>query len=145
MYDFLVLIQGPYRRKTIIGFILASYMISLVSFKDQIWFFWTHIRIIHFFKNFFRFTIGSSMISWILYYGVIWKLWFHTRIIYDFFGSYKDHIRFIWSHTRIIHFLKRVILLSWMVHLLFRGFHARIKYENLDFIKGSNMIFLVSY
>ena len=60
--------------------------------------------------------------------------------------SYKDHISFLWSHTRIIHFFKRVFFfVSRMVHLWFLGFHARVMYENLDFIQGSYMISLVSY
>ena len=128
------------------GFILMSYMISLVSYKDHIWFLWSHIRISHFFKRVF-------FVLWMVHLRF---LGFHAGIIYEKLDfkqgsymislvSYKDHIWFLWSHTRISHFFKRVFFVWWMVHLRFLGFHAGIIYENLDFIQGSYMISLVSY
>ena len=101
------------------GFILRSYMISLVSYKDHIWFLWSHTRISHFFKrvffsfhewfiyDFLDFMLGSCMKTWISYKDHLWFLWFHTRIIYDFFDLIQE------SYT----FLSVYSCFSWMLFL----------------------------
>ena len=118
------------------GFTLRSYMIFLVSYKDHIWFLWSHTRISHFFQ---RVSFGlmnvPSTIFWISSWDHIWKLGFHRRIIYDFFDLLQG------SQT----FSSVFFFVSWMVHLRFLGFHAGIIYENLGFIQGSYMISLVSH
>ena len=128
------------------GFILRSYMISLVSYKDHIWFLWSYTRISHFLKRVF-------FVSWMVHLRF---LGFHVGIIYanlDFVQvsymisliSYNDHIWFLWSLTRISHIFMRVFFVSWMLQIRFLEYHARVIYENLDIIQGSYMISLVSY
>ena len=141
------------------GFVLRSYMFSLVSYKDHIWFLWSHWRISHFQAFFF--------VSWTIHLRF---LGFHARDLYENFDfiqgsymislvSYKDHTSFLWSHKRIIHFFKHVFFsfqewsiydfldfmlgscmktwISYKDHIWFLWFHTKIIYDFFDLIQGS--------
>ena len=99
-----------------LDFIQGSYMISLVSYKDHIWFLWSHTRIIHFFKrvfllflnailelfiyDFLDFMLGSCMKTWISYKDHVWFLWFHTRIVL------RNRVWTVWNHIWSLYEIK---------------------------------------
>ena len=149
---------------------LGTYMKTWISYKDLIWFLWFHTKIIY---HFFDLIQGSyTYLSVFFFVSRMVHLWFpgfHARAMYenlDFIQgsymilvSYKDHISFLWSHTRIIHFFKRVFFsfqewsiydfldfmqgscmktwTSYKDHIWFLWFHTKIIYDFFDLIQGS--------
>ena len=115
-------------------------MISLISYKDHIWFLQFRTRIIYDFLIF----IQEPCVFWLWYFyincfsaffDVMWEVieglntWFPIRFINDFL----DFMQGSYMVSRI----------SFRIHIWFPRFHQRIIYDFLAFIKKSYMMSLV--